>query len=122
MNEGFAFFGYEIIFADVTGGLRFQFAILLGIGVSIFTNFVLNDLWTWGDRPKNGVRHWFYRLGLYYVFSSLAACVQMLVSNLLHNWALSLHYLVANMVGIAAAVLINYNVNNRWTFRDRIAE
>ena len=122
VNEGFAFLGYELLFANVTAGFRFQLAILLGIAVSIFTNFVLNDVWTWGDRPKNGVFHWFHRLGLYYVFSSLAACVQMVVSNLLHNWILSLHYLVANMVGIAAAVLINYNVNNRWTFRDRVAE
>ena len=33
---------------------RFSVAIILGIAISIFTNFLLNDRWTWGDRRKPG--------------------------------------------------------------------
>ena len=122
VNEGVAFLGFELLFVQMTHAARVDAAVLLGIAVSIFTNFVLNDAWTWGDRPKHGVMHWFRRLGLYYMFSSMAACVQLLVVKLLVSWVLSWHYLVANLVGIGAAMLINYNVNNRWTFRKRLAD
>ncbi len=47
-----------------------------GIAVSIFTNFVLNDTWTWGDQPKGGRRHWVQRLGKFYMVSLAAAVVQ----------------------------------------------
>ncbi|MFU8804848.1 MAG: GtrA family protein, partial [Bradymonadaceae bacterium] len=57
------FFGGTVLF-NVSNGL----AIL----VSIFTNFLLNDLWTWGDRVK-GVRKrdWLKRITKYYLSASL---------------------------------------------------
>lgn len=119
VNLGFATLGGEVLFVAVADGTRQSLAVLLGIIVSIGTNFVLNDVWTWGDRSKHGLGHWFQRLGLYYVFSSIAATVQFGVALLLMGWIFDWHYLIADFVGIGCAVLINYHVNNRWTFREK---
>jgi len=119
VNLGFATLGGEVLFVSIADGTRQSLAVLLGIVVSIGTNFVLNDVWTWGDRSKHGIGHWFHRLGLYYLFSSVAATVQFGVAYLLMGWIFNWHYLIADCVGIGCAVLINYHVNNRWTFREK---
>ena len=103
----------------VDAALRAQLAFLIGILVSIFTNFLLNDFWTWGDRPKGGRFHWFKRLGLYYVFAAIAAIVQFVVASGLHVWFLDWPFVMANLIGIGMGVLINYEVNNRFTFKPK---
>ncbi|MBN1945964.1 MAG: GtrA family protein [Bradymonadales bacterium] len=107
------------------GRLRPHIASITGIAVSIFTNFLLNDIWTWGDRPKGGVLHWFSRLAKFYLVSSAAALIQYGVfyllfelvgfDNLLGEKAGSL---VSQCIGILLALVINYLVNNYWTFRE----
>lgn len=60
--------------------ISYGFGVTLGIVVSIFTNFVLNDVWTWGDRSKRGgVNGWFRRMVKYYIGASVAAGVQFVV-------------------------------------------
>ncbi|MCA9563703.1 MAG: GtrA family protein, partial [Myxococcales bacterium] len=67
---------------------RSMLAVGAGIVVSIFTNFVLNDAWTWADREKRGRKHWFQRLGMFYVISSIAAAVQLGVYTVTHHYIL----------------------------------
>lgn len=119
VNMGFATLGYHVLFAGVSPTLLPHISTFFGIVVSIFTNFLLNDLWTWGDRPKHGRADWFRRLGLYYVFAGFGVLVQWLVMSTLHVWLLEWPYPIANLLGIGAGVLINYEVNNRFTFKER---
>ena len=106
-----------------------QLAILAGIVVSIFTNFVINDGWTWRDRKKNGVAHWFQRAGLFFVANGLGAAIQYGVSiSVLALFSFdepvfgiaadTLRPLLASLVGIAVATPVNYVLNNKVTFRD----
>lgn len=117
VNMGLAWLGHAVIFAGFDAGLRVNLSNLIGILVSIFTNFVLNDVWTWGDRPKGGRRHWYTRMALYYVFAAAAAGVQLVTVNLLTHWWVEWPFLLATFCGIAAGILINYPVNNYLTFR-----
>lgn len=107
-----------------------RLAIGTAIVVSIFTNFLINDGWTWGDRPKHGVAHWLRRCTNFYVSASFAATVQFLVSELaaraidIQNPVLGLpgekvDTVLATLVGIAVATPLNYLVNHFWTFRAR---
>jgi dolichol-phosphate mannosyltransferase len=114
VNEGVLF-----LFADVllrgAGDLRIPVAGIVAIGVSILTNFVLNDAWTWGDRDKLGRLHFFQRLGKYYLVAAAAAALN--YGLLLLLWRVAgMHHLVANLVGIAVAMVLNFFVQNRWTF------
>jgi len=106
---------------------------LSGIVVSIFTNFVINDTWTWGDRPKNGFGHWLQRCRDFYIAASIAAAVQwgvclaargalqlpaeMTVLGITLTDMDTVRNLISSVAGIAVATPINYVVNHFWTFR-----
>ncbi|MBK8479708.1 MAG: GtrA family protein [Proteobacteria bacterium] len=95
-------------------------ASLLGIALSIGTNFFLNDLWTWGDRRVSGAGRG-DRLLRFYAVASAAASVQYglaMALVMLLGW----HYLLAQLGGIALAMLLNYVANHKWTFRVRREE
>jgi dolichol-phosphate mannosyltransferase len=104
------------------------FALIAGILVSIFTNFLINDAWTWGDRSKTSA--WLARCRDFYVTNGLAAGLQLAVAWTLVNFAV-FHIVVfgldltswsvrlASLSAIAIATPLNYVVNNVWTFRDR---
>ena len=94
-------------------GLRDALASALGILVSVFTNFVLNDVWTWGDRQK---RPWLARLFRYYLVSAAAALLQFGCAMGL-RLLLDINLYLAQFSGIAIGTIINYVANNRWTFK-----
>jgi dolichol-phosphate mannosyltransferase len=109
--------GYHAVFAALEQTWRRAAAYLLGIGISIFTNFLLNDLWTWRDREK-ATRGFLGRVARFYLVSSVAAALQFGVAMGLSE-GLGLHYLLAQLAGIALATAINFLVNNLWTFRGK---
>jgi dolichol-phosphate mannosyltransferase len=114
VNLLFTWLGYRVLFAALDVELRNAGSFLLGIAVSIFTNFLLNDLWTWGDCDKRRRRFW-QRLLRFYLVCSSASGLQFGMAMMLSLW-LGMHYLVAQLLGIALATLVNYLVNNFWTF------
>ena len=98
---------------------RDAFASALGILVSILGNFLLNDLWTWGDRAKGGrPRDFLTRAVSYYIVSAAAVLIQYGVAMGLRLWLGWLIYW-AQAVGILLGTGVNYVANNRWTFRDQ---
>ena len=110
-----------------------RIAFFLGIVVSIFTNFLINDKWTWGDRDKqNGIFAWFARLRDFYVAASLAGVLQWAISTgiqqayvfptpILGIGIEALTMITASLAGIIIAMPINYILNHLWTFREREA-
>ena len=107
---------------------RIFLANLVGVVVSIFWNFMLNDRWTWGDRVKGGRTEWFKRLTKYYVSASAAAVVQLVVTQasfalLWSQLALSVldHDLtpsLALLTGVGFGMVINFLASHLWAFRD----
>lgn len=105
----------------------------VGILVSIFTNYILNNYWTWGDRVVGSSTGGFFRrLVKFYLVSSVAAVVQLGTSSIVSasvrgndffNTAISGDYRVyhafAPLVGIIAGLAINFVANNLWTFRKK---
>jgi len=95
-------------------GLQDAIASAAGIVISILTNFLLNDLWTWGDRSKSSP--WLSRLLRYYAVSAAAGGVQFSVAVAL-SALVGLDIYLAQLAGIVLGTGINYVANNRWTFR-----
>lgn len=103
-----------------------------GVVVSIFTNFLLNDSWTWGDRIKGNRRDWIKRLARYYLSCSIAAGVQILTASLTYSMILSKFELaplgfelgptLAVLVGIACGIAINFPISHLWAFKDADAQ
>ncbi len=122
-------------------GVPYGLAAAAGIAVSIFTNFLLNDSWTWGDRLKGDARRdWFRRLVKYYVSASGAAVVNWSVNTGLKTYVLGTVSLelpafvgahahsidvaptIAVICGVAVGMTINFAASHLWAFRDAEVE
>ena len=95
--------------------LHYFIAGLLAIEISILFNFTLNNLWTWGDRRSASVTT---RLLKYHIAAGTTAflgnwCILILLTEL---WGV--HYLISNFIGIVIGALLNFYVNDLWTFRE----
>jgi len=95
-------------------GLPLAISSLFAIELSILGNFALNNAWTWSDRRHGTLGHRLLKYHLVAGFTSF--CV---------NWTLlifltrffGLDYRISNLIGIAAATVLNYVLNHKWTFR-----
>ena len=114
VNLAVVWLGSEWLLRGVPG--RVELAVALGILVSIFTNFVLNQAWTWGDRREHlGVRAITVRLARYYILAGAGGVLQWVAA-----WAgrevLGLDTLPASALAIAITTAANYVGSARWVF------
>jgi len=116
----FAFLALGLwLFAALEEGARNAAASALGIAVSIVSNFLLNDVWTWGDRKKGArKRDYALRFSTYSVGAGIAAALQFGVAAVFRA-AFGAHVYLAQAAGIAVKTIINYVINNRMVFKDK---
>jgi dolichol-phosphate mannosyltransferase len=93
-----------------------ELASTLSAEAAIITNFILNDVFTFRDRRSPGMKAKLNRLLKFNLVSLAGLGIKVGIFSLLYNVA-GLHYLVANLCGIAVAMLWNYLVNTLWTWR-----
>ncbi len=86
---------------------------ILAIEISIISNFILNDLWTWRDRQK---KKWWQRFGQYHISVGLTAIFANWMILLVLTEVFGVYYLLSNLIGIAVGTFSNYIVNDLWTF------
>ncbi len=92
---------------------------IIAIEISIISNFLLNDIWTWKDRIK---KKFIYRFVQYHISVGITA--------VLVNWGIlfiltelfGVYYLISNLIGIGVGTLSNYIINDLWTFRTKKVE
>ncbi|WP_029526423.1 GtrA family protein [Polaromonas glacialis] len=93
---------------------RLNYSIALAISVATISNFYWNRRLTWRDRTRNTPQP-ALRLFVKYV---MAAALSIILQSLLTKWlALHLHYLVANVIAIVLASVVNFIANDKLTFR-----
>jgi len=87
---------------------------------AIVSNFLLNDRWTFADLRHATAQPWPRRFASYNLLTLGGLVLSVGVLALLHGVA-GLHYLLANIVGIAVGTLWNYGSNHQWTWARRRA-
>lgn len=93
---------------------RLNYSIALAITLATISNFYWNRRLTWRDR-RDEVHHSAAYLFLKYV---MAAALSIAVQTLMTKWlALYMHYLLANLLAIVLASVVNFVANDRLTFR-----
>ncbi len=85
-------------------------------GISTFTNFLLNDKFTWGDRTSRSLREKAIRLGRYYATTAAGNVVYVAILTALTH-GLKVFFLVANLGAIGVGGAFNYLLHNSWTWR-----
>ena len=85
--------------------------------VATVSNYLLNDAWTFADRrAARGLRG----PGRYHAVTLGGLAINLLVLHLLAGGR-GVPPLIANLCGIAAAMLWNFALNLRWTWREAAA-
>jgi dolichol-phosphate mannosyltransferase len=97
-------------------GLFYLLSAAIGIEMSIISNFILNDFFTFSDRRSLGLKNLLKRLLKFNLVSLAGLGINMAMLWFLTN-VVGLNYLISNLCGIAIATLWNYSVNMLWTWR-----
>jgi dolichol-phosphate mannosyltransferase len=98
--------------------LGYLYATIVGILLSITSNFFLNKVWTFEDRDFSGPKT-ARQYGLFLVFSSAGALIQLSIISLLVEGALA-EYPLALVLGVIVASVGNFLLNKKWTFKEKI--
>ena len=92
----------------------------IGIELSIITNFVLNNYFTFGDRRGRGAGAFFRGLVKFNLISLVGAAIQYGIYLSLTRWGGWIDTplpTVANLIGIAIAMAWNFFSNSWWTWK-----
>lgn len=92
------------------------FASLVAIQIAIINNFIWNRKFTWTDRPMQGIEAILKGLLRFTLVSWIAGGINWVVLLALTRF-LGMHYMIANLIAIFIASILNYFLNDLWTFR-----
>lgn len=128
VNLGVLYVAREFLFQAVESpDTRLSLSLALAISCATVSNFSLNRMWTWADRKDEIARHYFFHLGQYFLACWLAIAIQFVLTKLLaaYFYDLAKHviaideefcYLAANVIAIVVSSVVNFLVNDAWTF------
>ena len=108
----------SLLFADAGMNFWYIHATIIGIMFSMSSNFVLNKIWTFGDRNFEAKRT-LAQYGKFIGFSSLGALVQLVIVYVLVD-SYQLLYPVALVLAVATAASSNFILNKKWTFKQKV--
>jgi dolichol-phosphate mannosyltransferase len=91
------------------------FALIPGIEVSIITNFLLNDFFTFSDRRTGKLKSFFGRLLKYNLIALSGAVINYGVAAILFTIGLNIY--LANFIGIVVAFVWNYFFSTSWAWK-----
>ena len=108
----------SLLFAGGVSDLWYLHANVIGIIASITTNFILNKIWTFGDR-NFAAKRTISQYGKFAMFSSLGALVQLgMVYFLVDSNEVS--YPIALILAVMTAAFGNFVLNKKWTFKEKL--
>ena len=112
VNNGMLYAAVEYLYLPIS------IASLIAIQIAIFNNFIWNRRFTWADREMKGLEA--IRTGLvrFTLVSWVAGALNWVLLLLLNHYT-GLYYIVANLIAIFFASILNYLLNDFWTFKDQ---
>ena len=88
---------------------------IFSIEAALISNFFLNNFWTFGKRlNQSRVRVKFLR---FHLVSGFAATINYLIFLTLF-FTFGIYDILANIIGIAIAAIVNFIINSNWTWKD----
>ena len=108
----------SLLFADAIIDFWYIHATIIGIAVSMSSNFILNKIWTFEDRNFEAKKT-LAQYGKFVGFSSLGALIQLgMVYVLVDNYQFV--YSIALILAVIIAASSNFIFNKKWTFKEKV--
>jgi dolichol-phosphate mannosyltransferase len=108
----------SLLFADAVIDFWYIHATIIGIAVSMSSNFILNKIWTFEDRNFEAKKT-LAQYGKFVGFSSLGALIQLgMVYVLVDNYQFV--YSIALILAVIIAASSNFILNKKWTFKEKV--
>jgi len=108
----------SLLFADAIINFWYIHATMIGIAISMSSNFILNKVWTFEDRNFEAKKT-LAQYGKFVGFSSLGALIQLgMVYILVDNYQVL--YPVALILAVIIAASSNFILNKKWTFKEKV--
>lgn len=95
---------------------HYLWATALAVETAVLHNFLWHEFWTWSDR-RSDARERLARLWRFHVSNGLLSLGGNLVLMRLLVGVLGLHYLLANLIAIAALAAANFVLSELYVFR-----
>lgn len=114
VNLSILYLAQEHVFDGITAPeLRLNLSLALAIFCATLNNFMWNRVWTWADRKHHYDKPWLAQFGQYTLACWVSIALQAVFTNVL---APHFYYVVANLIAIALTSVLNYVMNDVWTF------
>jgi dolichol-phosphate mannosyltransferase len=110
----------SFLLANVVSNVWYLQATLVGIIVSITTNFLLNKVWTFEDRDFS-TRHFFRQYVSFLALCSLGAVIQLSLVFAFVEYS-HIQYGISLVMAVCVASLGNFLLNKKITFGEKIWE
>ena len=108
----------SLLFADAVVNFWYIHATVIGIAISMTSNFILNKIWTFEDRNFEAKKT-LGQYGKFVGFSSLGALIQLgMVYVLVDNYQII--YPLALIIAVIIAASSNFILNKKWTFKEKV--
>ena len=108
----------SLLFADAIINFWYIHATVIGIAISMSSNFILNKIWTFEDRNFEAKKT-IAQYGKFVGFSSLGALIQLgMVYVLVDNYQIM--YPIALILAVIIAASSNFILNKKWTFKESV--
>jgi len=108
----------SLLFADAIINFWYIHATVIGIAISMSSNFILNKIWTFEDRNFEAKKT-LAQYGKFVGFSSLGALIQLgMVYVLVDNYQVM--YPIALILAVIIAASSNFILNKKWTFKEKV--
>jgi len=110
----------SVLLANVVSNVWYLQATLVGIIVSITTNFLLNKVWTFEDRDFS-IRHFSRQYISFLALCSLGAVIQLSLVYVFVEYS-HIQYGISLVMAVCVASLGNFLLNKKITFGEKIWE
>ncbi|MFQ5573104.1 MAG: glycosyltransferase, partial [Nitrosopumilaceae archaeon] len=108
----------SLLFAGGISDFWYLHANIIGIIVSITSNFILNKYWTFEDRDFS-LKKTFSQYGKFVGFSSIGALIQLsMVFSLVDGY--QMEYPLALVLAVMTAAFSNFVLNKKFTFKEKL--
>jgi dolichol-phosphate mannosyltransferase len=111
-------YAVSYLFSQLVPNIWYIQATLIGILVSITTNFLLNKAWTFEDRDFS-LRHVVRQYSLFLALCSMGAVIQLSLVYFFVEYG-DINYAISLIVAVSIASLGNFLLNKKITFGEKI--